>query len=165
MRHLMQTNPASLGVLVPRSFKPGAYGYFVTLLVPTLFVAYFAVALWISHNMMRPSLVGLIISLLVILLSSLYMKTLRLDITPEGISYSSLFRRATCIDYSEISTVVFLDHRLGFWRFVLRWTMIITPKTANQRPVLKVPLTFFPSEAYDELTSLLHPTVWRAHSE
>jgi hypothetical protein len=161
----MQTYPASPADLAPRSFKTGAYGYFVTLLAPTLFGAFFAVALWISHSTMRWALIGLVISLLAILLSLLCMKTLSLEIVSEGISYSGPFRRVAFVSYSEISTVVFLDHRLGFWRFILRWTMIITPKTENQKPVLKVPLTLFPSSAYDELARLLHPAVWRTHSD
>jgi hypothetical protein len=90
-----------------------------------------------------------------------------LEIRSDGISYVTPFGNAKFIAFSEISTVVIIDYQhLGSQaqstRTPFTWTLIITPNPEAGKPALRIPLTFFPQVAYEEITKLLKPEVWES---
>jgi hypothetical protein len=151
--------------VIPRSFKAGTQGYLVSCTAPVLLVAFFAIVLAIVRPGPLWASVGFATSLLLILFLLRCLRKLNLEITSEGISYSSPFSQTRFIGYTEISAVVLIDYRYGLWRGILKWTVIVTPKAAVGKATLTIPLTFFPSEASTNLIDLLQPEVWRPQSD
>jgi hypothetical protein len=108
--------------------------------------------------------IGLGFSILGMFLAIRYVRGLRLEITPEGISFSSLFRGTRFVGFDEISTVVLVSP----FRFYLRVdpesyprvVLIITPTPATGKRKIRIPLTFIDAEAENEIVSLLKPSIW-----
>jgi hypothetical protein len=106
------------------------------------------------------------ISILVLALVMGILRSLRLEITADGISYTHPIRGTKFILYSEMSSVVLLDYfREGGGvgsssRSPRRWTLAITPKVETGKAPFKIPLTFFPRDAYNEVMRVLKPEVW-----
>jgi hypothetical protein len=106
------------------------------------------------------------VAILLVVLSLL--RGLQLEIRSNGISYVPLFGAPKFMAFSEMSTVVFIDHMHltseahPNMRGPLTWTAIITPNPATGKPALRIPLTFFPEAAYREMNRVLHPEVWES---
>jgi hypothetical protein len=85
----------------------------------------------------------------------------------DGISYAGLFGSMRFVAFSEISTVVLVDHKhmssqAQPQRTPLSWTAIITPNVETAKSVLKIPLSLFPGKAYREMERILKPEVWES---
>ena len=110
----------------------------------------------------------LVVSIVTFFLAVVFLRILRLEITTDGISYTSPVRGTNSLTYPEMSSVVLIDYRhegngaASINRSLRRWTMVITPKAETGKDPLKIPLTFFPRNAYDELIRLLKPEVWES---
>jgi hypothetical protein len=152
----------------PGAYNSGAYGYFVVSLVPVIVISMFVVALFDSGQKPGWLIPALAVSIVVLFLGVVFLRTLRLEITTDGISYTNPVRGTKSLTYSEMSAVVILDFRhegngaAAISRSLRRWTMVITPKIETGKVPLKIPLTLFPRAAYDELTQLLKPEVWES---
>jgi hypothetical protein len=162
---LIKSFPYVPAEAIPRSFKAGIQGYLVTCIAPVLLATFFAIVLAIVRSGPLWASAGLAVSLFLILFLLRCLRKLNLEITSEGISYSSPFSQTRFIGYAEMSAVVLIDYRLGMWRGILKWTIVVTPKAATGKATLTIPLTLFPSEAYTDLIELLQPEVWRPQSD
>jgi hypothetical protein len=98
---------------------------------------------------------ALVVSILTIFLAVLFLRTLRLEISRDGISYSNPVRGTQSLTYPEMSAVVLVDYRHegngpgGINRSFRMWTIVVTPKVETGKPTLKIPLTVFPRSAYN----------------
>jgi hypothetical protein len=161
----IRSYPAHVGKLVPVAFGPGVGGYFLVCLVPLWCVGLFSGALY--ELKMPPTWVhvALAFSLLCLLLALAYLRRLRLEITTRGISYRSLLGGTKFIAYGEMSTVVLVNWVRAHPEQYAgdappRRTLIITPNPESGKSRIRIPLTFFPSRAEEELMRLLQPAVW-----
>ena len=112
---------------------------------------------------------GLAIYLLGVAFLAVSLRSLKLGIRADGISYTNLFRRDQFLAFSEISTVVlFTDQWVGYrerrMSFTMPGKMVITPNPESGRPALKIPLYLFPDAARVQLTHLLKPEEWDTDS-
>lgn len=152
----------------PTAYNSGAYGYFVVGLVPVTVICMLVIALFDSGQKPGWLIRAFAVSIVVLFLGVAFLRTLRLEITTDGISYTNPVRGITSLTYREISSVVLLDFRhegngaAAINRSLRRWTMVITPKTETGKAPLKIPLTLFPRAACDDLTQLLKPEVWES---
>jgi hypothetical protein len=157
----------ALGVqVIPTSYSAGPNGYFLLCLISVAAISFFSVAL---HNGFRYRWVfeGLFASALFLLLVLAYLQRLKLEISVGGIYFTTIFLDTSFIAFSEMSTVVFIDHRhvrseYQPRRVPLSRTAVITPNGETGKPILRIPLAFFPNSAYQQLTRLLHPEVWES---
>jgi len=106
---------------------------------------------------------------LALLIALSFARRLRLEIGANGISYTGLFGAARFVAFSEISTVVFIDHRnirseAYPRRTPFSWTAIVTPNLETGKSVMRIPLTLFPGAAYLEMKRVLGPEVWESGS-
>jgi hypothetical protein len=129
-------------------------------------VSFFVVFLFIGFKQ-RWVFDGLIVSVLGLLLALSFLRRLRLEINLDGISYTGLFGSMRFVAFSEISTVVLIDHKhissqAQPPRTPLSWTAIITPNVGTAKSVLKIPLSLFPGKAYREMERILKPEVWES---
>lgn len=144
------------------SFKAGAYGYTLMCFFPGAVGGLLTRDLY-DGVVWSPAWCGPVIASLLLItaaLSAIFLGTLRLDISEQGISYSNLFRKRF-VAFSDISTAVLINFRVS--RPVLydprRWTLLITPNPWTHRPPFKIPLTVFQTGACEELARLLHTGV------
>jgi hypothetical protein len=152
--------------VVPAAYIAGAYCYFLFCLFPVAAISFFVVTL---HNRFgyQWAYWGLFASALILLLVVSLLRRLRLEIRPDGISYTAPFSGPRFTAFSEMSTVVFIDHRHLNSEAQPRgvpstWTAIITPNPETGKPAVRIPLTFFPESACQELKRALHPEVWES---
>jgi hypothetical protein len=160
--------PAPDAQAIPISYNSGAWGYYVSCLFPFAVTCIFAAALFDTGQKPSWLIPALMISIVALLLVVAFLRALRLEITTDGISYTNPIRGAKFLMFSEMSAVVLMDYRhegggaASASRSLRRWTMVITPKMETGKAPLKIPLTFFPRDAYNELVRLLKPEVWEA---
>jgi hypothetical protein len=166
----IRSYPAPGAEATPVTYNAGAYAYFVTCLFPVAFACTFVAATFApgqKPSWLIPALVALILA---ILLAVLFLRSLRLDITTDGISYTNPVRGGRFLAYSEMSSVVLIDYRhegngpARINRSLRLWTMVITPKMETGKATLRIPLTLFPRGAYNELLALLKPEVWESEA-
>lgn len=160
--------PARGAQVVPTSFSAGLGGYFLICLVPVWALLFFLTPLYLGLR--RPWLSeGLVASALALLIALSFARRLRLEIGTNGISYTSLFGAARFVAFSEISTVIFIDHRnirseAYPRRTPFSWTAIVTPNLETGKSVMRIPLSLFPGAAYLEMKRVLGPEVWESGS-
>jgi hypothetical protein len=98
--------------------------------------------------------------ILVILLGIVGARRLRLEIRPEGISYTGWVGAPRFIAFCEISAAVIgyrgRDRRTGGPR---RIVLAITPSASTGKRPLKLQLRAFPPGAHDGITKLLDPEI------
>lgn len=152
--------------IIPSSYTVGPNGYFLLCLFPVIAIAFFVAIL---HNVSnyRWAYLGLFASTVSLMIVLAFLRRLRLDIRLDGLTYIGLFGEARFVAFSEMSTVVFIDHRhlsseAQPRRNVLSWTAIITPNIETGKRIVKIPLTLFPEAAFRELTRILHPEIWES---
>jgi hypothetical protein len=160
--------PAPGAQAMPVTYNAGAYAYFVTCFFPVAFTSVFVAATFVpgqKPSWFIPALVALILTILLVVL---FLRSLRLEITTDGISYTNPVRGARFLAYSEMSSVVLIDYRhegygtASINRSLRLWTMVITPKMETGKATLRIPLTLFPRRAYNALLLLLKPAVWES---
>ena len=163
----IRSYPAQGIVVVPAAYSAGAHAYFLFCLLPVLAISFF-VAILHGGFKYQWAYWGLLASVVILLVVLSLLRRLRLEIKPDGISYVALFGAPKFTAFSEMSTVVFIDHMhlrseaLPNTRGPLTWTAIITPNPDTRKRVLRIPLTFFPGAAYRELNRVLHPEAWES---
>jgi hypothetical protein len=162
----IRTYPARGAQIIPVSYSAGVNGYFLVCLIPVFAVSFFTVFLFIGFRQ-RWVFEGLIPSVSGLLLALSLLRRLKLGINVDGISYTGLFRAGRFVAFSEISTVVLIDHKHMSSQAKprstpLSWTAIITPNVETGKSVLKIPLSLFPGAAYREIERILKPEVWES---
>ena len=163
----IRSYPAPGVQVIPASYSAGTNGYFVVCLLPVAAACWFAIALYNSVSKPQWLFEGLFASIMVLLLGLSYLRSLKLEITIDGISFAILFHGTHFISFGEISTVVFLDYRHlrseAIPRRTLRsWQAVITPNGETGKSKIRIPLNMFPPEACSALTRLLKPEVWES---
>ena len=144
--------------LSPRSYRGGMFGYFITCYIPFLWTLGFAFYVCYTRQIVAWPTVGLLASITALTVAVLFVSGLRLEITSQGIQYFARFKGGTFLNFNDISSVILIDHRLGAWRPFLQYTLLIAPTVSINKPDLKIPLTFFESDARTDLVNLLQPT-------
>ena len=164
----IRSYPAPGAHAIPLSYRSGAYGYFVVCLFPVVVTCAFTVALFDTGEKPAWLILAFVSSILALFLAVVFLRTMRLEITTDGITYTNPVRGTKCLTYPEMSAVVLVDYRhegngaAATSRSLRRWTMVITPKIETGKAPLKIPLTVFPQEACSELVRLLKPEVWES---
>jgi hypothetical protein len=160
----IRSYPARSASIVPASFTARPYGYFLVCLLPVTAVCFFVAALW---GIAKPDTwvyIGLGFSLFGFALAIAYLRELKLDITPLGLSFRSLFRRTKFVAFDEISTVVLISPLRFYLRIdpeaIPRSTLIITPNPTTCKRRIRIPLILLDSEAEDEVVRNLKPSIW-----
>lgn len=157
----------AVGVNVePATYGAGRPGYFLVVLLPVLIVFMAGPS---EAEMSRWLPLGLTIFAIWIAFAFAFLRSLKLEVRSDGISYASLLRKERFIRFNEFSTVVLFS---GQWRsyrqqgfnFTMPGRMVITPKLETDRPTLKIPLYLFSDSARAQLTHILRPEEWDADS-
>jgi hypothetical protein len=157
----IRTYPAPGVSIMPATFRAGRFAY-------SLLVVLGIWCIWLISGAGSSGVMwwGMAVYALFSICATIYFHNLKLEIRPDGLSYSSLFRDANFLAYSDISTVVLLtssaSNRSGrLWpTSVMPGTMLITPKTDTGRAAFKVPLNLFPAAAREQMVHLLRPEEW-----
>jgi hypothetical protein len=162
----IRSYPVAAVQVIPTSYSAGPNGYFLLCLIPVAAISFFVVAL---NNGYKHQWVfeGLAASVFFLLLAVGFLQKLKLDVRIDGISFTTIFLGTTFVAFSEISTVVFIDHRHVRSEYQPRrvprsWTAVITPNVETGKRIVRIPLSFFPQSAYEHLRKLLHPEVWES---
>jgi hypothetical protein len=157
----VRSYPAVGVQIVPAEYGPGYSGYTLLLLLPVLAIW------WALHaNVEKSSWLKLILMVYALgaIFATAFLRSLKLQIQTNGISYGNLIRGTRFIAYSEISTVVVLTDlhaRIGVWpNFTLPNTIVITSKVETGMFPIKIPMFFFPVDALAQMTHLLKPEEW-----
>jgi hypothetical protein len=93
-----------------------------------------------------------------------YLSAMRLEIRPDGISYTNLFHGTAGVNFSDISMAVIYTSsvpRSGTWadrRMVGK--LVITPKPETGKPTLTISISYLPMAAQEQLLGLLKPEEW-----
>ena len=161
----IRSYPSRRAKIFPVTFSAGPSGYYLVCLLPVAMICFFMAVLWDSIDHGSWIYLGLGFSILGLVLAVAYLRRLKLDITPEGISFRSLFRGTRSVTFDEISTVVLISpvrvHLPSPETDGARGRkLVVTPKPQTGRSSINVPLIFFESTAEDELVRLLEPTIW-----
>ena len=164
---IVRSYPAPGVEIVSTTFGAGTYGYFLLELPPVAALLWFGIALRNVDSRPQWMWCGLAISLLGFFFVLAFLRSLKLEIRADGVSYASLLRREKFAAYRDISCVVLIDYRHlrseGTPRRTLRsYSAIITPKMETGAPAFKIPLTFFPDLARCEFVRMLKPEVWES---
>jgi hypothetical protein len=142
---------------VPAEFCAGKTPYVLMVLGP-IFLMWWAGPATVSHAPWFH--LAITIYVLVLFAAVACLRTLKLEIRADGISYASLFCKANTIAFSEISSAVILTdphYRTEAWPEFNWHDFIITPKPETGKPPIKIALLLFPSEARDHLMHVLMP--------
>jgi len=164
----IRSYPAPGAQAIPVTYNSGAYAYFVVCSFPVAVTCVFVAGMLETRQKPSWLIPALVVSIVASFLAVVFLRELRLEITREGISYTSPVRGARFLAYSEMSSVVLIDYRhegngpARINRSLRLWTMVITPKMETGKAALKIPLTLFPRGAYNELLVLLKPEVWES---
>lgn len=162
----IQSYPARGIQIVPVSYSAGFNGYFLVCLVPVSVLSFFIVLVhagdrerWVSE--------GLVLSALGLLFGVSSLRRLKLTINRDGVFYTGLLGAERFVSFSEVSTVILIDHRhlnsqAQPSRNPLSWTAVITPNVDTGKSVLKIPVSLFPGAAYREMERILKPEVWES---
>jgi hypothetical protein len=158
----IRSYPAPGAKVEPATYGPGKFGYFMIVSVPVLIV-WVAGPAKVIGSMWLPWGVG--VYALVVISATALIRSLKLEVRTDGISYSSLFRGGNFLAFSEISTAVLNTnpHTRAIKIWSNAWdanTLVITPDPETGKPILKIPLDYFPTEARDQLVYLLRPEEW-----
>jgi len=145
----IRSYPAKGVEVVPVTFGAGPYAYALLCLLPVTAIAWFVAVLRSTSPGPDWLWAGLIVSVAGFFTVLVLLRRLKLEIRMDGISYTSLFRSARFVAYSDISSVVLIDYRHASSeatprRSMLSWTAIVTSKIETQQPPIKISLTFFP---------------------
>ena len=93
-----------------------------------------------------------------------YLRDLKLEITLQGISFTSLLRGNRFVAFEEISTVVLISPLRFYLRVdpesIPRSTLIITPNPTSGKRRIKIPLILLEAEAENEVVRILDPSIW-----
>lgn len=162
----IRSYPVQGVAIIPSSYAAGMHAYFLSCLFPVAAISFF-VAILHSGFKYRWAYWGLFTSVVILLLVVSLLSRLRLEIRSDGISYAAPFSGPRFTAFSEMSTVVFIDHmhlssETQPRRSLLTWTAIITPNPETGKPAVRIPLTLFPEAGYRELKRVLHPEVWES---
>ena len=162
----IRTYPARGIQIIPCSYSAGFNGYFLVCLVPVWLLCFFVVLLHFGFRQQWVS-AGLFASVVALLVAVSSVRRLKLEINLDGISYTGLFGAVRFVAFSEISTVVLIDHKhmssqAQPQRTPLSWTAVITPNVETGKSVLKIPLSLFPGKVYREMERILKPEVWES---
>lgn len=162
----IRTYPARGIQIVPVSYSAGLNGYFLICFIPLWLLCFFIALLFLGFRQLWVS-EGLFASVVALLAALSCVRRMKLAINVDGISYTGLFGTSRFVAFSEISTVVFIDHKnersLAYPADTpLSWTAIVTPNVETGKPALKLRLSFFPGAAYREVKRILHPEVWES---
>jgi hypothetical protein len=149
------------GEIFPHSYRGGLFGYFITGYIPFLWTFYFAFYVYSTRKIVGWPSFGLLVSFTTLALVLIIISGLRLEITSQGIRYFAPFRGETFVTFQEISAVTLIDYRLSYLRDFLRYTLVIMPTINSKKTDLKIPLTFFSTDARTDLVRLLQPTSQR----
>jgi hypothetical protein len=162
----IRTYPARGVQVIPISYSAGLSGYFLVCIVPVWVLCFCVVPLYLG---LRDQWLfeGLVCSVAACLVAVSLVRRLRLEIGVDGLSYTGLFGAVRFVAFSEISTVVLIDHKhmssqAQPQRTPLSWTAIITPNVETGKSVLKIPLSLFPGAAYIEIERILKPEIWES---
>lgn len=163
----IQPYPARGVQVIPATYTVAKGGY---VLIGTITVL--TVLMIGPVNLMRSRSLplGLLIYFVVASLTLIFLRTFKLEIRTDGISYGNFFRKEQFIPFAEISTVVLFTNRWvadqaahGF-NFRMPGRMVITPKPETGKPALKIPLWLFSDPAESQVTHLLRPEEWDTDS-
>ncbi len=164
----IRSYPAPGAQAIPVTYNADGYAYFVVCIFPVAVTCTLVAAMFEPGPKPSWLIPALVVSILTIFLAVLFLRTLRLEISRDGISYSNPVRGTQSLTYPEMSAVVLVDYRHegngpgGINRSFRMWTIVVTPKVETGKPTLKIPLTVFPRSAYNELMLLLKPEVWES---
>jgi hypothetical protein len=158
----IRSYPAVGVQIVPATYHADKFSYILLVLLPVVVIWWAGPA-----NVEKSSSLvwGLAAYVLAAAFATGFLRSLRLEIRTEGISYANLLRETNLLAFSDISTVVVLAdphvRPIKVWRsYWLSNTLVITPKPETGKPTLKIPLYLFPSAAQGQLTHLLRPEEW-----
>lgn len=164
----IRSYPARGVSIIPTSYGAGMNGYFLGCFIPVWAIGLSFVIVYFEPR--NPwALGGLFASTMGLLIVVSLLRRLRLEIRSDGISYAGPFGDARFTSFSETSTVVFIDYQQASShaqprRTPLSWTAVITPNLETGKPAVKIPLSFFPGSAYEELRRVLGPEVWESRA-
>jgi len=162
----IQSYPAPGVEIVPASYTVGKGGYGLLAMVAILIVLILGPS---NLEKSRWLQLGLLVYFLIVGLALISLRTFRLDVRTDGISYASFFHKEQFVAFADISTVVLFTTRWVGYRgqrqsFTMPGTMVITPKLETGKHVLKIPLYMFGDAAEKQVTHLLRPEEWDADS-
>jgi len=162
----IRSYPAVGAKIEPATYGPETSGYVLLGLIPVLVIWSAGPASVIKSSWLPW---GLVIYAVGAIFATTFLRSLKLEIRMDGISYANLYRGTNFLAYSDISTVVLYTNphvrQIKVWSgFTLPNTMAITPKPETGKPALKIPLDLFPDAAREQLTHLLRPEEWDAQS-
>jgi hypothetical protein len=142
---------------VPAEFCAGKTPYAFMALGPILLM-WWAGPATVSHAPWFHLVITIYV--LVLIAAVAFLRTLRLEIRADGISYASLFCKGNTIAFSEISSAVILTdphYRTQAWPEFNWHDFIITPKPETGKPPIKIALMLFPAEDRNQLMRVLMP--------
>jgi hypothetical protein len=141
--------------VVPAEFGAGKTPYVLMVLGPILLM-WRAGPATVSHALWFHLAVTIYVLFFIAAVACL--RTLKLEIRTDGISYASLFCKGNTIAFPEISSAVVLtDRHTQEWPEFNWRDFIITPKPETGKPPIKIALLLFPAEARDHLMRVLMP--------
>lgn len=160
----IRSYPARKASIVPATFGARAYGYYLVYLFPVMAVCFFVTAFWETPKRDTWMYIGLGLSLAGLALAIAYLHRLKLDISSQGIAFSSLFRGNRFVAFDEVSTVVLVNPLRFYLRVdqesIPRSTLVITPNPITGKRRIKIPLLLLESEAENEVVGILKPEIW-----
>lgn len=164
---IVRSYPAPGVEIVPSTFGAGPYGYFVLEFLPVAALIWFGIALRNVYPRPQWLWYGVVISVFGFFFVLAFLRSLKLEIRADGISYSSLLRREKFAAYHDISSIVLIDHRQVSsmstpGRSLRSYTAVITPKFETGAATFKIPLTLFPDFARSEFLRMFKPEVWES---
>jgi hypothetical protein len=152
--------------ILPVTCSVGAFGYYLVCLLPVAMICFFMVALWGSRQRQSWISMGLGFSILGLVIAVTYLRRLRLEITPEGIAYRSLFRGTRFVAFHEISTIVLISPARAYLKNPETEgpsrdrKLVVTPKPETGKSSIRIPVILFDPTAEDKIVRLLEPDVW-----
>jgi hypothetical protein len=164
---IVRSYPAPGVEIVPSTFGAGPYGYSVLELLPVAALIWFGIALRNVYPRPQWLWYGVVISVLGFFFVLAFLRSVRLEIRADGVSYASLLRREKFAAYRDISSVVLIDYRhlrseASPRRSLRTYTAIITPNIETGGTPFKIPLTLFPDFARSEFVRMFKPEVWES---
>jgi hypothetical protein len=164
---IVRSYPAPGVEIAPTTFDAGPYGYFILESVPVWALILFGVALRNVYPTPHWLWDGIATSVVGFSLVLAFLRSLKLEIRADGISYANLLRRDKFAAYRDISSIALIDYRhlrsVGRpGRSLRSYTAVSTPKFETGAAAFKIPLTLFPEFARSEFVRMLRLEVWES---
>lgn len=155
--------------VVPATYRAGRFGYVLFLIfIPALAVWVAGPRTILSSRWFEWICLGYVFLAGFVII---WLGGIKLEIRPDGLSYSALFRGTHTVSFSDISMVVLwkdsrISHRWGYTANpLLSGKLVITPKPESGRAAFKIPFQYFSADARNQMNEILRPQEWDVMAE